>query len=126
MPARGKARLQGAVAAHHVEALVQMDQLVADRRKAVAEGVAGPLKLLTESEAADLLRCSLQKVKRLRLSGKLPYLRGRPAMIEEADIHAYVEREKLRGAPPSVEAIESLATEETRLRARRSWLKHHR
>ena len=49
-------------------------------------------KLLLESEVAAALRCSTDKVKRLRLSGKLPYVPGRPVMIREADVDAYLER----------------------------------
>lgn len=43
-------------------------------------------KLLTETEAAEILRCSTTKIKRLRLKGLLPYYPGRPVLIAESDL----------------------------------------
>lgn len=54
------------------------------------------MKLLTEPEAAKILRCSTSKVKRLRKSGRLPYLAGRPLFILESDIEAYVSAERAK------------------------------
>jgi len=54
------------------------------------------MNLLTQTEVADLLRCSVSKVERLRREGALPYLPGRPVMIELADVLAHVERQKAR------------------------------
>jgi hypothetical protein len=45
---------------------------------------------LTEKEVAERMRWTLSKVKRLRLTGKLPYVPGRPPMIDEADLEAYL------------------------------------
>ncbi|ESX21412.1 helix-turn-helix domain-containing protein [Mesorhizobium sp. LSJC264A00] len=42
--------------------------------------------LLTQDEVAKRLRCSTQKVKRLRISGQMAYIPGRPVLIEEADL----------------------------------------
>ena len=53
-------------------------------------------KLLTEQEVAELLRCSRSKVKRWRLSGKLPYMKGRPIFILEADVKSLIEAERKR------------------------------
>lgn len=50
--------------------------------------------LLTDAEAAQVLRVSPRTVARLRTSGQIPYLRGRPALIERADLLAYIERRK--------------------------------
>ncbi|MBY2913976.1 helix-turn-helix domain-containing protein [Rhizobium leguminosarum] len=47
-------------------------------------------RFLTELEVADILRCSTSKVKRLRLAGRLPYLPGRPVLIAETDLDAFV------------------------------------
>jgi excisionase family DNA binding protein len=47
--------------------------------------------LLTEADVAARLHCSREKVKRLRLSGKLAYLKGRPVLVKEEDLDAYVE-----------------------------------
>jgi hypothetical protein len=84
-------------------------------------------KLLTDAEVADVLRCKPAKVRRLRLSGKLPYLRGRPSMTLESDLEAYVERErkiKSAGIPGSPEfaAMEALEFER---RGKAAWKKFH-
>jgi hypothetical protein len=55
------------------------------------------MKLMLEAEVAAVLRCDRQKVKRLRLSGKLPYLPGRPVLIDEADLAAFISGCKRRG-----------------------------
>ncbi|WP_244541315.1 helix-turn-helix domain-containing protein [Rhizobium tibeticum] len=51
---------------------------------------------MTEPEVAAILRCSREKIKRLRLAGKLAYLPGRPVLIDEADLASYIEAEKAR------------------------------
>lgn len=50
--------------------------------------------LLTEAEVAARLRCSRQKVQKLRREGRLPYLKGRPPLIDETDLDLFVERSK--------------------------------
>jgi hypothetical protein len=55
-----------------------------------------PSKLLLEAEAAVLLRCSCEHVKRLRLDRKLGYFRGRPVTIDERDLEIYVAWAKRR------------------------------
>lgn len=52
--------------------------------------------LLTEPEVAERLRCSISKVYRLRKTGHLPYIPGRPILVSEADLIAYVERSTCR------------------------------
>ena len=54
------------------------------------------MKLLTESEVAERLRCSPYTVARLRKRGRLPYIPGRPVLIDEADLLAYLECMKCR------------------------------
>lgn len=49
---------------------------------------------LTEAEVAERLRCSTSKIKRLRLAGKLPYLPGRPVLITEDDLDAFISSHK--------------------------------
>lgn len=51
-------------------------------------------RFLTEPEAAQTLRCSTSKIKRLRLSGRLPYVAGRPVLIAEADLGAFIDAHK--------------------------------
>ena len=55
------------------------------------------MKLLLDQEVAEILRCSADKVKRLRLSGELPYIPGRPVKIDEADLLKFIEASKRRG-----------------------------
>lgn len=54
--------------------------------------------LLTEAEVAERLGCSRTTVKRLRLSGRLTYLPGRPVLVDEADLAAYLDSETQRKA----------------------------
>ena len=87
---------------------------------------SAPFKLLRESEVATLLRCATSKVKRLRLSGKLPYLGSRPVFILESDLIAYVDRERkieAAGMPGTPEFIAQAAFD-VQKRAREAWLKH--
>lgn len=53
------------------------------------------MNLLTQEEAARLLRCSISKVERLRRDGALPYIPGRPVKVELADLLAYVEQTRV-------------------------------
>ncbi|WP_072346564.1 helix-turn-helix domain-containing protein [Devosia enhydra] len=46
--------------------------------------------LLLEREVAEILRCSTSTVKRLRFSGALRYLVGRPVRIWRQDLDAYL------------------------------------
>ncbi|QWW67969.1 helix-turn-helix domain-containing protein [Rhizobium sp. WYJ-E13] len=58
------------------------------------------MKLITDQEAAEIFRCSTDKIKRLRLSGKLAYIPGRPVKINEADLLAFIEASTIRSVPP--------------------------
>ncbi|MBX9847489.1 MAG: helix-turn-helix domain-containing protein [Xanthobacteraceae bacterium] len=92
----------------------------------VDESEPKKFKLLTESEVAELLRCKPPKVKRLRLSGKLPYIPGRPNFILESDVLDYIQRERkieAAGLPGSPE-FQALQLQETQKRARESWMKY--
>lgn len=57
---------------------------------------------LTEPEAAEILRCSTEKVKRLRLSGRLTYLRGRPVLIRQSDLDKFVDASLVNKVPTVV------------------------
>ena len=84
--------------------------------------------LLTEREVADRLRCSLPKVKRLRLTGKLAYLPGRPPLVDEEDLEAYVafaKRSSEPPPPPTPEEVSAKGIAEARQRARMGWLQVH-
>jgi hypothetical protein len=80
---------------------------------------------LTEREVADRLRCSLPKVKRLRITGKLTYLPGRPPLIDEEDLAAYIALAKRRSEPPPPPTPEEARTKvavDARQWARLAWL----
>lgn len=75
---------------------------------------------LTEREVAEIFRVSTSSIKRLRLSGKLRYLPGRPLLIDRADLDAYIEGAKRGG--PSKDAGQSLqAKAVSATEAARSW-----
>lgn len=70
-------------------------------RNAAAEEAQGQMKLLTETEAAAMLGCSTSKVNRLRRTGKLTYVVGRPVLIDEADLQAFIDAEAAKMAKKS-------------------------
>lgn len=82
-------------------------------------------KMLTEIEVSEVLRCSVSKVKRLRLSGRLAYLPGRPVLVREEDLNAYLEsaRRSARpvgdGAPLKNFLLETEAAERLRCTTKR-------
>jgi excisionase family DNA binding protein len=59
-------------------------------------------KYLTEREVAERMRCSTSKVKRLRFTGGLPYIPGRPVLISEADLEEFLNARKLRLDAPKL------------------------
>ncbi|OLP60340.1 hypothetical protein BJF93_15395 [Xaviernesmea oryzae] len=61
------------------------------------------MKFLTEPEAAEILQCSSSKIRRLRFSGELAYIPGRPVLIEEADLEAYIEEKRRQRAQKEAE-----------------------
>ncbi len=81
--------------------------------------------LLTDAEVAERLRCTAAKVKRLRLSGKLTYLPGRPPLIDEVDLESYLATAKRRAReePPPPAAAPEIDVEAIRARARRKALR---
>ncbi|MBQ0820026.1 helix-turn-helix domain-containing protein [Microvirga sp. HBU67558] len=89
----------------------------------------GAPKLLTEPEVAEILRCSTRTVARMREAGKLPYIPGRPVLIDEADLLAYIASRKRTinpqgpkpepGAPEYEEWINQRGNE----LARKMWMK---
>jgi excisionase family DNA binding protein len=81
--------------------------------------------LLTEAEAAEQLRCSTDKIKRLRLTGKLKYLPGRPVLIKEADLGEYIESNMVRDKPePAKKPVASEADMDAASQlAKRLWIR---
>lgn len=87
--------------------------------------------LLTDAEAAARLGRSAEHVQRLRLNGLLPYLPGRPPLIDEADLLAYVDakhraaaEERQPPAPGTPEHEEMVAARMHRL-ALKNWHRRH-
>lgn len=56
--------------------------------------------LLTEAEAAARLRLTVVQLKRLRLTGRIPYIPGRPPRLDEADLAPFIAREKVTRTKP--------------------------
>jgi excisionase family DNA binding protein len=50
------------------------------------------MELITEKEAAELLKVSTKTVSRLRAAGEIPFIRGRPIRIRLKDLLEYIER----------------------------------
>ena len=85
-------------------------------------------KLLTEPEAAEILRCSPYTVARLRKAGKLPYIPGRPVLIDEADLLVYIESVKKAVEPnpkaePGTPEYQKQLNEQAYALARKMWIK---
>jgi hypothetical protein len=84
--------------------------------------------LLTEREVAERLRCAKTKVKRLRLSGRLVYIPGRPPLIDERDLKEYIDsvRQPVRASKsdksetPPITAVQQSEIKE---RAQAKWAK---
>jgi excisionase family DNA binding protein len=90
--------------------------------------MTGTPKLLTEPEVAEILRCSTRTVARLREAGKLPYIPGRPVLIDEADLLVYIESVKKAVDPepkaePGTPEYQKQINEEGYRLARKIWLK---
>jgi excisionase family DNA binding protein len=87
--------------------------------------MTGLPKLLTEPEVAEILRCSPYTVARLRKAGKLPYLPGRPVLIDEADLLAYIEDKKRKAQGPEPGSPEARAAElhAIKVLVRKNWLR---
>ncbi|MFI5411580.1 helix-turn-helix domain-containing protein [Kaistia sp. UC242_56] len=91
------------------------------------------MALITEAEVAVILRCSRSKVKRLRLTGQLIYLVGRPVLVDEADLQAYMDEVKSRKAAqeppkpvkiePTPEQLHQEGLRQARIRAQTVWMR---
>lgn len=55
------------------------------------------MRLFTEVEVSEILRCSREKVARLRASGLLAYLPGRPPCCSDRGIAAFLNSAKVYG-----------------------------
>jgi excisionase family DNA binding protein len=57
--------------------------------------VSSSVTLLTQAEAAKLLRCSVGKVARERRLGRLAYIPGRPVLLRLEDVLDWLERRRV-------------------------------
>jgi hypothetical protein len=60
-----------------------------------ADAVPGPFKLLTIAEAAIKFERKPEQIRYLCLRGRVPYIPGRPPLIDEGDLAAYLESKRL-------------------------------
>ncbi|MAN78366.1 MAG: DNA-binding protein [Rhizobiales bacterium] len=84
----------------------------------------GPVELLTEPEVAHMLRCSTSKIKRLRLSGKLAYLPGRPLYVEYQAVIDYINAARVPAKYKAVDPTTPSGNAEMERRSReeaRAW-----
>lgn len=83
------------------------------------------LVLLTDQQVADRHGWKAGKVRRLRLSGKIPFFPGRPPLIEEVDLDAYlaaVDRHREPPPPPTPEEQREIERREIGQLLRRKWV----
>jgi excisionase family DNA binding protein len=83
-------------------------------------------RLLLESEAAEHLRVSRTTVKRLRMTGALSYIPGRPVRIPESALAAYISRLRVPTTQePELAApkITAAKKQDDASRARNYWLR---
>jgi hypothetical protein len=90
-------------------------------------------KLLTQLEVAKILRCSPYTVARLRKARKLTFIPGKPVLIDQADVLAYIEIQKQpaivepkpipKVLQPDTPEYRQKMNEEARALARKIWLK---
>lgn len=82
-------------------------------------------RYLLEKEVAELLRCSKSRVKQLRLSGKLPYIEGRPVLVDRKDLRQFIDDLKIVAASPPIATAwkDPDAWEKGAEKARKVWMK---
>lgn len=61
--------------------------------------------LLTQVEAAKLVRCSTGKLARERRLGRLAYIPGRPVLLRLADVLDWLERRRVASSAETAPAI---------------------
>lgn len=82
-------------------------------------------RYLKDAEVAEILRCTERGVKHMRLTGKLPYLPGRPPLIDRYDLRRWIDDRKIRATKSLVEASspDPEALKRAREKAREIWMK---
>ena len=88
-------------------------------------GPDGKIELyLTDNEVAEILRCSVSKVRALRRKGELAYLKRRPPLITVSDLKVYLEGIKVRAKTPPPEMPKSEAFKLGHEKAQEIWKKY--
>lgn len=72
------------------------------------------MTLLTQEEVARLLRRSVRTIARMRATGELPFLPGRPVLIRQADVENYIEGKMICLKKPKGPISSSIAQGSTR------------
>ncbi|WP_160292313.1 helix-turn-helix domain-containing protein [Brucella anthropi] len=82
-------------------------------------------RYLKDAEVAEILRCTESGVKHLRLTGKLPYLPGRPPLIDRRDLRQWIDDRKIRATKSLAKASspDPEALKRAREKAREVWMK---
>lgn len=85
-------------------------------------------RYLLEEEVAEILRCSRGKIKQLRLSGRLPYVPGRPVLIDREDLRLFIDNAKIAATsdPMTPYRKDPNAWKKGTEAARKAWLKSQR
>jgi len=78
--------------------------------------------LLTQAEAAQMLRCSVAKLARERRLGRLAYVPGRPVMLRLEDVLDWLERRRVGVIEKTTET--TTKPYDPALAARRAVLRH--
>jgi hypothetical protein len=80
-----------------------------------------PFVLLTHAEAGAKFGRTARQIRYLCLQGRIPYIRGRPPLIDEADLADYLESKRLAALakiPPAPGTPEFDALQDRKARAR--------
>jgi hypothetical protein len=86
-----------------------------------AGATPGPFKLLTIAEAATKFEQTPRQIRYLCLRGRVPYIVGRPPLIDEIDIAEHFEKKRaaeLAKIPPAPGTPEFEALQDRKLRQR--------
>ena len=72
------------------------------------------MTLLTQEEVARMLRRSVRAIARLRATGELPFLPGRPVLMRQVDIENYIEGKMTGLEKPKARMLSSIAQRSTK------------
>lgn len=79
-------------------------------------------KFLLEAEVAERLGRSVSTVRRLRLTGRLAYIPGRPVLIDESDLKTFIASQTANRQMAGGATANIAGSPKTARRARQKWL----